>query len=213
MFVPISFSDNFVVLRKISVSPAFWEKWILSSPSCVCYRSKVLTKIFRKKLFSWRKQNFFYLLLILLHLFFWEQKLFYFSTVLLIFCVCAFLFFLFLFFSGVFHIFWICPNKNLLKKNIFREIVFFFKKKNKFNFFLEEGTYFDPKHVQKLTFEFSSQKISLKKEKNLFQDSHALRIACAIAACRDGWASQVYVHSVVIDLGRGTSVASSRLSP
>ena len=98
------------------------------------------------------------------------------------------------------------------KKNLLREIKSFFQKK--IQLFLEEGTYFDPKSVQKLTFEFSSKKnISLKKEKNLFQDSHALRIACAIAACRDGWASQVYVHSVVIDLGRGTSVASSRLSP
>ena len=46
------------------------------------------------------------------------------------------------------------------------------------------------------------------RKKNLFQYSHALRIACALEGSLDhccvsrlGWASQVYVHSVVIDLG------------
>ena len=49
-----------------------------------------------------------------------------------------------------------------------------------------------------------------RKEKNLFQDSHALRIPCAIESALDhccvswrSWASPVHVHSVVIDLARG----------
>ena len=164
-------------------------------------------------MFSWRKQNFFYLLLILLHLFFESRNSFLFFNCPFNFCVCVFLFFLFLFvFFWCLSYFLNLSKQKSSKKNLLREIKSFFQKK--IELFLEEWTYFDPKSVQKLTFEFSSKKnISLKKEKNLFQDSHALRIACAIAACRDGWASQVYVHSVVIDLGRGTSVASGRLSP
>ena len=53
----------------------------------------------------------------------------------------------------------------------------------------------------------------------LCQDPHALRIACAIEGSLDnccvswrGWAGPVHVHSIVIDLGRGTSAASRRLS-
>ena len=52
---------------------------------------------------------------------------------------------------------------------------------------------------------------------------HALRIACAIEGSLDhccvsrrgwrGWSSQVYVHSVVIDFSRATSVASCHLFP
>ena len=60
-----------------------------------------------------------------------------------------------------------------------------------------------------------------RKEKNTYFKIHnALRIACAIegpldpcCVSRRSWASQVHVHSVVIDLGRETSVASGRLSP
>ena len=58
------------------------------------------------------------------------------------------------------------------------------------------------------------------QKKNLFQDSHALRIACATEGSLDhccvsrrSGASQVYVHSLVIDLGHGTFVASAHLSP
>ena len=77
MFVPISFSDNLFVLRRISVSAAFYEKCILSSPSCVSYRSKVFLKkkTHSKKCFL-KKQIFFYLLLIFAPscFFFFESK-------------------------------------------------------------------------------------------------------------------------------------------
>ena len=65
--------------------------------------------------------------------------------------------------------------------------------------------------------------ILLKKspvEKTLFLNSHALRIACAIEGSLDhccvsrrSWASQVYVHSVVIHWSRrrGTTVAPGRI--
>ena len=63
-------------------------------------------------------------------------------------------------------------------------------------------------------------KIPQKKQKNLFQDSLALRIACAIEGSLDhccvsrlSWASQVYVHLLVIDRGPGTFVASAHHSP
>ena len=64
------------------------------------------------------------------------------------------------------------------------------------------------------------ESLEKKNRQKLIQDSHAMRIACAIEGSLDhccvsrrSWASQVYVHSLVIDLGPRTFVASVHLSP
>ena len=217
------FSSNHFAFRKISVSPAFSE-FFLSSPSGVFYRSEKssLEKNLIRKIVSLKKKTFFYLLLIVIP-FFWEQKLF--STFHLSFYFFAFVFFcFFFFFYSVFLVsfifFWVFQTKKSFskKQSSFEKCVGF--SKVFFWTFFEEGTYFwSKKRCSKIEFWMFFKKSHLKKEKNLFQDSHALRIACAIESHLDhccvswrGWASQVYVHSVVIDLGRGTSVASGRLS-
>ena len=154
MFVPISFSDNLFVLRKISVPPAFREKCILSSPSCVSYRSKkvFLKNLIRKNCFLEENKTSFISSWVFAPSFFLRREtLFYFSIVLLIFCVCVFLFFLFLFgfFSGVFHLFFEFVQTKIFKKNLSR-IYRFSKKKLSFELFWEEGTYFwCKKNVQK----------------------------------------------------------------
>ena len=166
-----------------------------------------------------KKKNFFYLLLIF-HLF--EETVFLFFN-----CprnsFALVLFFNFSAFSVMFfwcfHLFWsFSSQKKTHVKNLFRENIgfwtffwIFFTERNTLNKKKEGG------FVQKLSFDFFSKK---HFEKKLFQDPHALRIACAIEGSLDhccvswrSWASQVDVHSFVIDLGCGTSVASSRLSP
>ena len=97
----------------------------------------------------------------------------------------------------------IFSTKALSRKKVF-EIHFLL------NFFLrKEHILIQKRMCSKLTFVVSPKKKKPFK-KNLFQDSHALRIPCAIESPLDHccvswrtWASKVYVHSVVIDLGRG----------
>ena len=96
MFVPISFSDNLFVLRKISVSPAFWEKCILSSLSCVSYRSKVfLKKISFDKIVSLKKTKLLLSPLDFCSIFFLRAKTLLFSS-------CPFIFWFVVFFSFFF---------------------------------------------------------------------------------------------------------------
>ena len=164
-----------------------------------------------KKWCSWEKK----LLLSPLDFSFFLKKLFsIFQLSWIFFCACCvFLFFcffcsVFLVFSSFFEFFQpkIYFNRSHLKKYCF------------FNFllnFFERGKILWTKKrrvvlFKKISFEFSK----------LFQDPHALRIACAIEGSLDhccvswrSWASQVHVHSVVIDLGCGAPLASCRLSP
>ena len=216
MFVPISFSDNLFVLRKISVSPAFWEKCILSSLSCVSYRSKVfLKKISFDKIVSLKKTKLLLSPLDFCSIFFFESKnssIFQLSFYFLVCCVFLVFSFSVCFFlvSFIFSFFF-----NLSKQKIFstkalsRKKVFW----NTFSFELflrKEHILIQKRMCSNMIIRiFFKKKISLQK-KNLFQDSHALRIPCAIESPLDHccvswrtWASKVYVHSVVIDLGRG----------
>ena len=212
MLVQISSSSKHFVFRKISVSPAFSDFFHLLPVSFIVRQSLIRQNWFVEK------KNFFYLLLILLHSFSRKNFFLFFNCPLNFLYLCFSVFLLFLFcFSGVFHLFWVFQTKKLLKKkNSFGKFVGF--EKLSFELFLLEWTYFDQKSVEKLTFVVSSKILTWKK-RNLFPDSHALRIACAnegpLDHCCVSWrsrVSQVCVHSVVIDPGRGTSVASSRLS-
>ena len=153
-------------------------------------------------MFSWRKQNFFYLLLIFAPSFLESKNSFlYFSIVLLFFCICC-VFLVFPSFSILF--FWclsffdVFQTKKLLNKNFFEKYIGFWKVF--FWFFLEEGTFFWSKKCSKfIIWLFFKKKISLKrKEKTLI--SRFTRVEDRMR------------HSVVIDLGRGTFVASSHLS-
>ena len=212
--------EIFSCLEKIRLS-SICRKMFLSSPSCVFRRSKnvFLKKSHSKKLFSWRKQNFFYLLLIFAPSLFWAKTLFYFSVSFYFFnCrAISFFFFFWSFFSGVCF----SEQKNGVKKSFEKHIGFF---PNIFfgTFFWRREHILIPKRMcSKIIiriFLFLKKK-SLLKEK-ILQDSHVLRIACAnegpLDHCCVSWrsrVSQVCVHSVVIDPGRGTSVASSHLSP
>ena len=219
MIVQISLSGNLFVFRKKSVSPAFAEK---------CFYHLLLVSFIVQKKFSWKisfdkivflKKNktSFISSWFLLHLYF-EQKLFSIFQCPFIFQLSCYLFFLL--FLIVFFLCLFFQTKNGIKKSFEKHIDFF--QHFLLNLFLEEGTYFDPKkNVFKKyhsDFFFSKKKNSLKRK--IFQDSHALRIACAnegpLDHCCVSWrsrVSQVCVHSVVIDPGRGTSVASSHLSP
>ena len=154
---------------------------------------------------------------------FFKETLFYFSIVLDFFCTCCdFLFFCFFcsVFSGVFILLKVFPDKNISFKKCL-PIKYWF-----LNFLLnlfsqraktlnkKKGGWFCSKIIILIFF-----RKTLLREK-LFQDPHALGIACAIEGSFDhccvswrSWASQVHVHSFVIDPGCGTSVASSRLSP
>ena len=167
-------------------------------------------------MFPCRKQNFFYLLLIFApsFFFFWEQELFsifqlsfYFFGLL---CFSRFSFSVY--FSGVFHLFFFFFN--LSKQKIFstkalsRKKIFW----NTFSFelFLRKEHILIQKRMCSNMIIRIFFKQNLPSKKNLFQDSHALRIPCAIESPLDHccvswrtWASKVYVHSVVIDLGRG----------
>ena len=197
----------------------------LSSPSCVFYLPKkdYLKKSHSKKLFSWRKQNFIYLLLSFAPSFFREQKLFsifqlsfYFFLRLL----CFSLSFSVRFFQVSLIFCEFVQTKNLFfLKNLFREIYRFFKSIFFSTFFWRREHILMQKKCSKIFIRIFKKKSPLKDKKNLFQDSHTLRIACALESplhhcCMSwrSWASQVSVPSVVIDLGRGTSVASNHLS-
>ena len=143
MIVQISLSGNLFVFRKNPSLQPLQKNVFLSSPSCVFYRSKkvFLKKSHSKKLFSWRK-NFFYLILIFAPSLFWAKTLVYFSVVLFFLRLSCYLFFLlFLFvFSGV------CFSKQKKVKQIsFEKIWGFFFQNTFFWTFFEEGTYFDPK--------------------------------------------------------------------
>ena len=118
---------SFRVEKNIRLS-SFLRKMFFYHPLLVSLivRKFSWKKSHSKKLFSWRKQNFFLSPLDFCSIFFFERAktLFYFSIVLLIFCVCCvFLFFFFcLIFLVSFIIFSICPNKNHQKKKISRNI-------------------------------------------------------------------------------------------
>ena len=224
MFVPISLSGNLFVFRKNpSLQPLQKNVFVISFLCLLSFKKSFLEKIsFEKIVFLKKNKTSFISSWFLLHLYS-EQKLF--SIFQLSFIFFAFVV-LSLFSSFSVRFFWCLffQTKKRLNKFLSRKFEgFFFFQTFSFELFFRGRNIFWSKKecVQKLSFEFSSKKKSpLKKKKNLFQDSHALRIACAnespldhcCVSCRC-WASNVYVHSVVIHLGRGTSVASSRLSP
>ena len=194
----------------------FRKMYFIISFLCLLSFESFLEKISFEKMVFLKKTKLLLSPLDFCSIFFLRAKtLFYFSIVLLIFCVCVFLFFLFLF--GFFLVFfdlfcWICPNKNLLKKISFENILVFTQKKCLLNLFWRREHILIRKRMcsNVIIRIFLKKKISLKRKKNLFQNSHALRIPCAIESPLDhccvswrSWASPVHVHSVVIDLGRG----------
>ena len=130
-----------------------------------------------------------------------------------------FFFFFCLVFSGVFHFFLnLSKQKSLFffEKKLSRTFKFFFFE-SLLNFFGRNIFLMQNKCSKIIIWIFFKKKSPLRK--NLFPDSQALRIPCAIESPLDhccvswrSWASPVHVHSVVIDLGRGTSVTSSHLS-
>ena len=186
--------------------------FIISFLCLLSFESFYEKNLVRKNVFLKKNKTSFISSWFLLHLFFLRAKtLFYFSNVLLIVCVCVFLVFFFcLVFSGVFHLFFFL---NLSKQKIFSTTAL---SRNKFSFELflrKEHILIQKRMRSKMIIRiFFKKKTSLqkKKRKNLFQDLHALRVPCAFETPLDhccvswrSWASKVYVHSVVIDLGRG----------
>ena len=181
MIVQISLSGNLFVFRKKPSLQPLQKNVFLSSPSCVFYRSKkvFLKKSHSKKLFSWRKTK-----LLLSPLDF--GSIFILSKNSFLFFSCPF-FFACSFFSGV------CFSKQKKVKQIsFEKIwVFFFSKHFLLNFFWGRNIFWSKKEcAQKLSFEFSSKKISLKEKKTYFKihtrwGSRArMKALLTIAACR-----------------------------
>ena len=149
----------------------------LSSPSCVFHRSKksFLEKISFEKIVD---KTSFISSWFLLHLYF-EQKLFSIFSCPFIFCVCrviSFFFFFWSFFTGVCF----STQKKGVKKSFEKHIVFF--PTFSFELFLEEGTYLDPKCVEKLTFVFSS-----KKKSPLKNNSRFTRVEDCVREWRPSW--------------------------
>ena len=170
----------------------------------------------------WKKKNFFSSPLDFCSLFFFLKKVF--SIFQLPFQILfALVVFFFSFFYSVFcwfHLFSVCTIKKFPFKKPFEQNM------GALNFFFElfwEGEYIEQKKRCKAKIIIWVFVIKSLFWENLIVYPHALRIACAIEGFLDhccvsrrrwrGWSSQVYVHSVVIDLGRATSVASSHLSP
>ena len=216
--------SHFVVISSCSVKYSslqlFQKKFVFIISSFFSFTINFRNNLFRKFVF-WKKKSFFLSPLD----FFCLKKVFsIFQLPFLNFCL-RLLCFSFLLFSVRFH-WWIhfsvCPiKKKKTFKNIFRENM------GALNFFLWTflggREYIEQKKgvKQKLLFEFSSKNHLFWE--NLILYPRGLRIACAVEGFLDhccvsrrrwrGRSSQVYVHSVVIDLGRATSVASSHLSP
>ena len=160
--------------------------------------------LIRKNVFLKKKKTFFYLLLIFAPSLFWAKSLLYFSVVLNFFlrlsCYLFFFFFWSFFFWCLFF-----PNKKMVLKNLLRETYRFFFQHFLLNFFWrKEHRLIQKRMCSKIIIRIFFKR-NIPQKKNLFQDSHALRIACANEGPLDHccvswrcWESQVCVHSVVI---------------